>query len=194
MLGASSASFVLWFNKEPWAATPGCWGAPGGEAQARGPLSTPAPCPLNGPQGLGGGEDAEVKDGSWWRAGHGLTGPLACCRFPVFSLKIHKYSSPSSDWHLTGAKPSEGDTQWALMSIVLTHRTFHSQKFSLCLLLTGAPVVPQRGDGGGLKTNSACRPTPSGETALAETCVGGVDPPRYRATLGWTRCGLLWPT
>ena len=129
MLGASSASFVLWFNKEPWAATPGCWGAPGGEAQARGPLSAPAPRPLSGPQGLGGGEDAEVKDGSWWQAGHGLAGPLACCRFPVFSLKTHKYSSPSSDWHLTGAKPSEGDTQWALTSTVLKHRTFHSWKF-----------------------------------------------------------------
>lgn len=148
MPGASSASFILWFNTEPWAATPR-WRSAG-----TGPLSTPAPCPLSGPQGLGGGEDTEVKDGSEWWAGHGLGGPLACCRFPVFPHKTHKYSSPSSDRCLTGAKPSEDDTQWALTSTVLKHRILHSQKFSLRLLLTGAPVLHHRGDGGGLKTNS----------------------------------------
>lgn len=114
---------------------------------------------------------------SGWRAGHSLAGPLACCRFPVFPLKTHKYSSSSSDRHLTGAKPSEGDTQWTLASLVRKYRIFHSQKFSLGPLLTGAPVVHQRGDRGGLKTNSACCPTLSGETTPAETCVGGVDLP-----------------
>lgn len=71
--------------------------------------------------------------------------------FPSQDSQIQQ--PPPPDRRLTGAKPSEDDTQWALTSTVLKHRILHSQKFS-ALLLTGAPVLHHRGDGGGLKTNS----------------------------------------
>ena len=156
-------------------------GSPRWRSAGTGRLSTPSPCPLSGPEGLGSGEDTEVKDGLGGGLATALRG-LWRVAGSVFPLTTHTYSSSSSVRHLTGAKPSEGDTQWALPSLVWKYRIFHSQKFSLGLLLTGAPVVYQRGDRGSLKTNSACCPTPSGETTPAETCVGGVDLPRHTET------------
>lgn len=57
----------------------------------------------------------------------------------------------------------------------------------------GGPCAPPQRGWGRLEDRLCRCPTPSGETAPAEACLQGVDPPRHRAALSWTLCGLRRP-